>query len=279
MVRQVRLPSGETVPALGLGTWRMGEEARERAREVAAVRFALELGMTLVDTAEMYGEGGSEEMVGEALAEGALRDRAFLVSKVYPHNASRAGVLAACERSLKRLRTDRIDLYLLHWRGGVPLPETVAGFESLRRAGKIRQWGVSNFDVDDMEELLEAGGSACAANQVLYNVARRGPEHDLLPWLEARGIPLMAYSPVEQGRLPRGGALDAVANRLGATPFQAALAFALRRPDVIAIPKASDADHLRENRAALDLALRPEDLAAIDAEFPPPRRKQPLEMI
>jgi diketogulonate reductase-like aldo/keto reductase len=216
MVRQVRLPSGETVPALGLGTWRMGEEARERAREVAAVRFALELGMTLVDTAEMYGEGGSEEMVGEALAEGALRDRAFLVSKVYPHNASRAGVLAACERSLKRLRTDRIDLYLLHWRGGVPLPETVAGFESLRRAGKIRQWGVSNFDVDDMEELLEAGGSACAANQVLYNVARRGPEHDLLPWLRLGESLSWPTAPWSRGGFP--GAAPSTRWRTGSAP-------------------------------------------------------------
>ncbi|WP_262269508.1 aldo/keto reductase [Microvirga yunnanensis] len=272
------LPGGGTVPALGQGTWHMAENAGRRREEVEALRLGVELGMTLIDTAEMYGEGAAEELVAEALAD--QRDRLFLVSKVYPHNASRQGVVEACERSLKRLRTDRLDLYLLHWRGGVPLEETVAGFEELRRSGKIRHWGVSNFDVDDMEELLQApGGETCATNQVLYNVTRRGPEFDLLPWMAKRRMPLMAYSPVEQGRLPRGGALQAIGQSYGASPFQIALAWLLQKPNVIAVPKASRADHVRDNHRALEIRLSPEDLEAIDAEFPPPRRKRPLEMI
>jgi len=275
---KVTLPDGETVPALGQGTWQMAETAGRRKQEIEALRLGVELGMTLIDTAEMYGEGAAEELVAEALSE--QRDRLFLVSKVYPHNASRQGVIQACERSLKRLKTDRLDLYLLHWRGSVPLEETIAGFEELRRSGKIRHWGVSNFDVDDMEELVRIpGGENCAANQVLYNVTRRGPEFDLVPWMAKRSMPLMAYSPIEQGRLPRGGVLQRIGRRHDATPFQIALAWLLQRPAVIAIPKASSQDHVRDNHRALEIRLSPEDVAAIDEEFPPPKRKRPLEMI
>jgi diketogulonate reductase-like aldo/keto reductase len=278
MSLKVTLPSGETVPALGQGTWQMAETASRRKQEIEALRLGVELGMTLVDTAEMYGEGASEELVAEALV--GERDRLFLVSKVYPHNASRQGVVQACERSLRRLKTDRLDLYLLHWRGSVPLEETVAGFEELRRSGKIRHWGVSNFDVDDMEELLRVpSGENCAANQVLYNVTRRGPEFDLIPWMTEHRMPLMAYSPIEQGRLPRGGVLQRIGQKYGASPFQIALAWLLQKPDVIAIPKASSPDHVRDNHRALEIRLGPEDLDAIDAEFAPPRRKRPLEMI
>jgi diketogulonate reductase-like aldo/keto reductase len=278
MSLKVTLPSGETVPALGQGTWQMAETASRRNQEIEALRLGVELGMTLVDTAEMYGEGASEELVAEALV--GERDRLFLVSKVYPHNASRQGVVQACERSLRRLKTDRLDLYLLHWRGSVPLEETVAGFEELRRSGKIRHWGVSNFDTDDMDELLRVpAGENCAANQVLYNVTRRGPEFDLIPWMTEHRMPLMAYSPIEQGRLPRGGVLQRIGQKYGASPFQIALAWLLQKPDVIAIPKASSPDHVRDNHRALEIRLSPEDLDAIDAEFPPPRRKRPLEMI
>lgn len=272
------LPDGESISALGQGTWQMAENAGRRAQEIEALRLGVELGMTLIDTAEMYGEGVAEELVAEALA--AERERVFLVSKVYPHNAGRQGVAEACERSLRRLKTDRLDLYLLHWRGSIPLEETVAGFEELRRSGKIRHWGVSNFDVDDMEELLGVpSGENCATNQVLYNVTRRGPEFDLMPWMEARRMPLMAYSPIEQGRLPRGGALQSIGRRHEANPFQIALAWLLNRSGVIAIPKASSVQHVRENHRALEIRLTPEDLAAIDAEFPAPKRKRPLEMI
>jgi diketogulonate reductase-like aldo/keto reductase len=278
MSLNVALPSGETVPALGQGTWQMAETASHREQEIEALRLGVELGMTLVDTAEMYGEGAAEELVAEALA--GERARLFLVSKVYPHNASRQGVVAACERSLRRLKTDRLDLYLLHWRGSVPLEETVAGFEELRRSGKIRHWGVSNFDADDMEELLQVrGGENCAANQVLYNVTRRGPEFDLIPWMTKHRMPLMAYSPIEQGRLPRDGVLQRIGQKYGASPFQIALTWLLQKPDVIAIPKASSPDHVRDNHQALEIRFGPEDLEAIDAEFPPPRRKRPLEMI
>ncbi|WP_454916465.1 aldo/keto reductase [Xanthobacter sediminis] len=273
----VRLPGGEAVSALGQGTWHMGESAHLRAAEVAALRAGLDLGLDLIDTAEMYGEGGAEEVVGEAVA--GRRDGVFLVSKVYPHNASRAGMLAACERSLKRLRTDHIDLYLLHWRGAHPLAETVAGFEALKEAGKIRHWGVSNFDVADMKELAAAGGSACAANQILYNVGRRGPEFDLMPHLSAAHIPVMAYSPIEQGDLPRGGALARIARKHGVDAFQVALAWVMRRPDVIAIPKATRIAHVEANARARDLVLDAEDLAEIDREFPPPGGKTELEMI
>jgi diketogulonate reductase-like aldo/keto reductase len=278
MSPKVALPNGETVPALGQGTWQMAENSSRRTEEVEALRLGVELGMTLVDTAEMYGEGAAEKLVAEAL--GDWRDRLFLVSKVYPHNASRQGVVQACDRSLNRLQTDRLDLYLLHWRGGVPLEETVAGFEELRRIGKIRHWGVSNFDVDDMEELFRIpGGENCAANQVLYNAARRGPEFDLIPWMAEHRMPLMAYSPIEQGRLPRAGVLQRIGQKYGVSPFQIALAWLLQKPDVIAIPKASSPDHVRDNHRALEIRLGPEDLEAIDAEFPPPKRKRPLEMI
>ncbi|MDQ0510567.1 diketogulonate reductase-like aldo/keto reductase [Angulomicrobium amanitiforme] len=278
MMSGVVLPGGTRVPALGIGTWMMGERAGARKAETESIRLGIELGLTLVDTAEMYGEGACESFLGEALA--GLRDKVFLVSKVYPHNASRAGVVAACERSMKRLKTDHLDLYLLHWRGGVPLAETIAGFEHLRSQGKIRHWGVSNFDTDDMNELSETpGGEGCAANQVLYNLTRRGPEFDLLPWLAQHHVPLMAYSPIEQGRIKTRGVLGDIAAKHGAKPFQIALAWVLRAPGNIAIPKASDPEHMRENARARDIALDADDLAALDAAFPPPGRKRALEML
>ena len=278
MDRRVTLPGGEAVPVLGQGTWTMAEDRSRRAEEIAALRLGIELGMTLIDTAEMYGEGRTEEVVGEAIS--GMRDKVFLVSKVYPHNASRRGVAEACGRSLRRLKTDRLDLYLLHWPGSIPIAETVEGFEALKKAGKIRHWGVSNFDTGEMEELMAvSGGSACATNQILYNLSRRGPEHDLMPWQAARGIPTMAYSPIEQGRLRATGALAEVAKKHGATPYQVALAWVMRRPDVIAIPKASRAEHVWENRAALDLTLDEADLSTLDAAYPPPKRRTPLEMI
>jgi len=277
MARMVELPGGDEVSALGQGTWFMGEKPAQRAAEVAALRQGLDLGLNLIDTAEMYADGGAEEVVGDAIA--GRRDGVFLVSKVYPHNAGRAGVVAACERSLKRLGTDRLDLYLLHWRGSIPQEETLAGFAALEAAGKIRRWGVSNFDVADMNELVAAGGVGCSANQILYNASRRGPEFDLLPLLEAMRVPAMAYSPIEQGRLPRHGALGRVAQRHGVDPFQVALAWVLRRPGMIAIPKATRPEHVAANAAARDLVLDGEDLALIDAEFPPPARKVPLEEI
>ena len=273
-----KLPCGQDVPTLGIGTWRMGEDRRSFDAEVAALKLALDLGVTLIDTAEMYGSGGSERVVAEAVRN--RRDGVFIVSKVLPSNASRTEVATACERSLDNLSTDRIDLYLLHWRGAVPLAETVEAFERLKRQGKIRYWGVSNFDTDDMEELtLSAQGSNCQTNQVLYNLARRGPEYDLIPWSRRRGMPLMAYSPVEQGRLARNARLDAVAARHGATPAQVALAWVLAQPGVIAIPKAVKPDHIRQNVAAAKLRLGAEDLAELDRAFPPPARKRPLEMI
>jgi diketogulonate reductase-like aldo/keto reductase len=276
-IKQVRLPGGEMVPALGQGTWKMGDNPRRRADEVRALQLGLDLGMTLIDTAEMYADGGSEKVVGEAIE--SRRDEVFLVTKVSPGNASREGTIAACERSLKRLATDRIDLYLLHWPGRHPIGETVAAFEKLKSAGKIRHWGVSNFDVKQMEELLAAGGTAVAANQVLYNLTRRGIEFDLLPWQAAHKIPIMAYSPVEQGRLAKHHDLDRIANARGVTSAQIALAFTLVRDDVISIPKASDPAHMRDNRAAADIELTPAELKALDAAFPPPRRKGELEMI
>jgi diketogulonate reductase-like aldo/keto reductase len=274
----VTLPDGTRVPALGQGTWRMGEDARARKAEIAALRLGIELGLTLIDTAEMYGEGGAEEVVGEAIK--GCRDEVFIVSKVYPYNASRRAMVAACDRSLRRLGIDTIDLYLLHWRGAVPLAETVEGFEALRRAGKIARWGVSNLDVDDMEELWSVGGAACATDQVLYNLSERGIEFDLLPWCERHKVPIMAYSPVGQGgRMLRHEALAEVAARHGASPAQVALAWTLRRPDVIAIPKAADPKHVRENAAAATLRLTEEDHATLDAAFPPPRRKRPLAIL
>jgi diketogulonate reductase-like aldo/keto reductase len=273
-------PTGETVPALGLGTWMMAERADRRSEEIAALRLGLDLGMTVVDTAEMYGSGAAEELVGEAI--GKRRSEVFLVSKVLPQNATRQGTIAACERSLKRLKTDRLDLYLLHWRGSVPLAETLEGFESLLQAGKIRYWGVSNFDVDDMEELsalTKRKKLTVSANQVLYNLTRRGIEHDLLPDAQRQRIPIMAYSPIEQSRLAKDKRLNAIAARHSATPSQIALAWLLRVPGVISIPKAGRTDHVRENRAALDIKLTREDEASLDALFPPPKRKTPLEML
>jgi diketogulonate reductase-like aldo/keto reductase len=278
MIPRVALPGGETVAALGQGTWHMSEGERPRPVEAAALRLGVELGMTLIDTAEMYADGGAEEVVAEAIA--GQRDKVFVVSKVYPQNASRRGVPAACERSLRRLKTDRIDLYLLHWRGGTPLAETVEAFEALKSAGKIRHWGVSNFDVDDMEELARSGGASCATNQVLYHLDARGIEFDLLPWSESRGMPVMAYSPVGQaGRLLRSPALTTVAARHKVSAAQAAIAWTLRRPGVISIPKSGDAAHVRANAAAADLTLDATDLAELDAAHPPPRRKQSLAML
>ena len=277
-VRKLKLPDGEQVPALGQGTWKMGESRSKRKDEVAALKLGLDLGMALIDTAEMYAEGGAEEVVAEAVK--GRRREVFIVTKVYPHNASRAGMQAACERSLRRLKTDRIDLYLLHWRGGIPLTDTLAGFEDLKAAGKIRHFGVSNFDLADMKELQALpGGKDAATNQVLYNLKHRGIEFDLLPWGEAQGLPIMAYSPLEIGPLQRASALRRVAERHGVSTAQITLAWVLRRPDVIAIPKASRLEHVRENRAALDLPLTEEDLTELDAAAPPPHRPTPLEMI
>jgi diketogulonate reductase-like aldo/keto reductase len=277
-MRTVTLPDGIEVPALGQGTWHMGEQARAAKDEVAALKLGIDLGVTLIDTAEMYGNGGAEEVVAAATA--GQRDRIFIVSKVYPHNASRTGVAAACERSLKRLRTDRIDLYLLHWRGSHPLDETVGGFEQLRSEGKIRYWGVSNFDTSDMHGLVRLpGGVNCATNQVLYHVGSRGIEYDLLPWSAEHKIPLMAYSPVGQGgRLLQSKALVAVAKRHDATPAQVAIAWTMHHDNVISIPKASDPAHVRENAAAGAISLSDEDLSVIDAAYPPPGRKQSLDI-
>ncbi|ESX42007.1 aldo/keto reductase [Mesorhizobium sp. C416B] len=277
-IRATTLPSGEAVQVLGQGTWKMGEDSRRRAAEVNALKLGLDLGMTLIDTAEMYASGGAEEVVAEAIA--GRRDELFLVSKVLPSNASRAGVARACENSLKRLRTDRIDLYLLHWPGSVPLGETVDAFEALKKAGKICHWGVSNFDTDEMEELTGlSSGDHVQTNQVLYNLSRRGPEFDLAPWSRQRGIPLMAYSPVEQGALARNSRLETIAARHNATAAQIALAWVMAQPGVIAIPKASSQEHVRQNFAALDIELAAEDLAELDRAFPPPTRKRGLEMI
>jgi diketogulonate reductase-like aldo/keto reductase len=278
MTRTTALPSGDIVPILGQGTWNMGDDKRRRSDEASALRLGIDLGMTLIDTAEMYASGGAEEVVREAID--GRRDEVFIVSKVLPSNASRRGVETACEKSLKRLGTDRIDLYLLHWRGGVPLAETVEAFEALKTAGKIRHWGVSNFDTDDMEE-LEAlpAGKGVQTNQVLYNLARRGIEFDLVPWCRERRIPIMAYSPVDQGSLGDDRRLAAIAARHDATPAQIALAWMLQGDGIIAIPKASRPEHVRQNRAALDIRLSPDDLKELDKAFPPPTRKRSLEMI
>ena len=276
-MQKISFPGGPAVPALGQGTWNMGEVKSRHKTEAEALRAGIDLGTTLIDTAEMYGDGATEEFLGEAL--GGLRDRAFLVSKVYPHNAGGKKLEKACEDSLRRLKTDWLDLYLLHWMGQIPLAETVRGMEALKTSGKIRAWGVSNLDLADLKKLEQAGGQNCATDQVLYNVARRGIEFDLLPALCAQKIPTMAYSPVEQGRLSAAGALKTVAGRHGVTIYQAALAWVLRHPNVIAIPKAADVKHVRENRAAADLKLTAQDLAEIDAAFPPPRRKTSLEML
>ena len=276
-IQTIELPDGLRIPALGQGTWRMGEDASRRAEETAALRTGIDLGLTVIDTAEMYGEGETERFLGEALQ--GLRDRVFLVSKAYPQNASRARLRKACEASLKRLKTGTIDLYLLHWRGGVPLAETVEAMEGLREDGLIARWGVSNFDADDMEDLLEAGGDGCSTNQVLYNLSRRGPEYDLLPLMEKLTVPVTAYSPVEQGRLAGHSALDEVAKRHEATGLQVALAWLLLRPDVLAIPKAGTVAHIEENRAAAELTLSDQDLKDLDRAFPPPTKKVSLAML
>jgi len=277
-MKSVRLPSGEKVSALGQGTWYMGEDRSARKAEVAALQLGLDLGLTLIDTAEMYAEGGAEEVVGEALA--GRREQAFLVSKVYPHNASRQGAIAACERSLRRLKTDRIDLYLLHWRGPYPLAETVEAFEALQRAGKIRHWGVSNLNLADMQELWQVpGGSGCVVNQLLYNLGRRGIEWDLLPWLRQQGVLTMAYSPIEQGRLPQQAGLQAYARRHGMTAAQAALAWLLAQDGVLAIPKTTRLARVRENAAVRDLVLDAGQRAELDQLFAPPTRATPLEML
>jgi diketogulonate reductase-like aldo/keto reductase len=275
------LPGGPPMPVLGLGTWRMGESGATHAAEVAALRLALDLGYRAFDTAEMYAEGGAETLLGEALSaalHGSLaREQLFVISKVYPHNASARGVAAACERSLRRLQLEHVDLYLLHWRGAVPLLETVQGFERLRQRGLIRHWGVSNFDLDDMRELCELpGGAACAANQVWYSLSRRGVEFDLLPWQRARQMPLMAYSPIDQGALLDRAALRDMAERRGVAPAQLALAWMLAQPGVMALPKSSDLLHLQQNWQAAGLSLRVDERAELDRLFPPPRRKQAL---
>ena len=277
-MKSVMLPCGESVPALGQGTWRIGDDARHRADEIAALRRGIELGLTLIDTAEMYGEGRSEEVVGEAIR--GRRDEVFVVSKVYPHNASRRAMPRSCEASLKRLGLETIDLYLLHWPGAVPIEETVDAFGSLQRAGKIRHWGVSNLDTDAMQELWRVpGGSGAQANQVLYHLGERGTEWALQPWLRERGVALMAYSPFDEGRLLRHRALGAFAKKLGITPAQAALAWLMAQDGVIAIPKSARVARVEENAAAAALVLTQEQLRELDALFPRPRGPQPLAMI
>ncbi len=277
-MRSLTLPSGQVVPVLGQGTWQLGEQPSRRAEEIAALRLGLDLGMTLVDTAEMYGNGETERLVGEAI-EGR-RDEVFLVSKVLPSNATTQKTIAACERSLKRLRTDCLDLYLLHWRGSVPLEATLEAFALLRERGMIRSWGVSNFDHSDMLELVRtAVGAEVQTDQVLYNLTRRGIEWDLLPWGRASNVPIMAYSPIEQGRLLSHPTLREIAQRHRATPAQIALAWLLRVDLNIVIPKAASTAHVRENRAALDVRLADDDLSLLDQAFPRPSERGPLEML
>ncbi|MBA3539648.1 MAG: aldo/keto reductase [Deltaproteobacteria bacterium] len=277
-LRSITLPSGERVPVLGQGTWQMAEDPSQRANEIASLQAGLELGMTMIDTAEMYGDGRTETLVGEAIR--GRRDAVFLVSKVLPSHASRRGTVAACEGSLRRLGTDRLDLFLLHWRGAIPLEETVAGFDELVAAGKIRGWGVSNFDVVDMEELWALPeGRAVQNNQVLYNLSRRGIEFDLLPWSREANVPITAYSPIEQGRLSAHPAIRTIAARHDATPGQIALAWVLRHDTVFAIPKMGTPARVRENLRALTIQLAPRDLAELDAAFPPPDEAKELEMI
>jgi diketogulonate reductase-like aldo/keto reductase len=277
-MRTARLPGGERIPVLGLGTWRMGEDRERRRREVEALRTGIELGMTLIDTAEMYADGGAERVVGEALRD--RRDEVFVVTKFYPQNATPERMRAACERSLRRLGTDRIDLYLLHWRGGVPLRKTLDGFAELLAAGKIRYAGVSNFDVRDMEELarLNDGLELIATNQVLYNLEKRGVEYDLLPWMRKRHRPVIAYSPIEEGLLAGGThhTLSSIAERHDASAAQVALAWVIRDGDVIAIPKSASIAHVREDRGALELRLTARDLAELDESFAPPEERMPL---
>ena len=277
-MRTVRLPGGDKVVALGQGTWRMGECRAARKGEVAALRHGIACGMTLIDTAEMYGSGGAERVVGEAIR--GQRDRVYLVSKVLPSNAGRKRMKRACEKSLKRLGTDYLDLYLLHWRSGVSLDETIEGFLTLKKDGKIRRFGVSNFDTDDMEELWETpGGRGCQTNQVLYNLKRRWSEASLMPWSRRNGQPLMIYSPLEQGRLPAGGALSAIAATRGVTTMQVALAWVLRHEDIFVVPKASLVAHVDANLGALDITLSDNEIAALDKDFPPPEGGAPLELL
>jgi diketogulonate reductase-like aldo/keto reductase len=277
-MKAITLPSGETVPALGQGTWQLAENDANRKEEIATLRLGLDLGLTLIDTAEMYGEGRVEELVAEAMGE--RRNEVFLVSKVYPHNATRRGAIAACERSLRRLRTDRIDLYLLHWRETTPLAETLEAFTTLQQAGKIRHYGVSNLDRADMQELWAlSGGAGVATNQLLYNLGRRGIEWDLLPWLQKRQVPVMAYSPIEKGALVRDPKLVEFSARHGMTPAQTALAWLLAQDNIIVIPKASNRGHLRENLGAIDHKLTPPQLADLDRLFPPPTGAGQLEMV
>ena len=280
-VKTLPLLSRRKIPVLGQGTWLMGEDVKELGTEIAALRLGLDLGMTLIDTAEMYGEGAAEELVGEAISD--RRGEVYLVSKVLPHNATYEGAIAACERSLRRLKTDYLDLYLLHWRGSVPLAETLDAFRSLKRAGKIRDYGVSNFDVDDLDEAFALpGGAEIVTDQVLYNLKHRGIEWDLLPLCRAQNLPVMAYSPIEHSRREQKGMLDqpvlrSIASRHAATPAQVALAWLLQQ-QVVVIPKASDPDHVRQNHGALNVRLTDEDLAELDQAFPPPRKKIPLEV-
>ncbi len=277
-MRTLKLPSGQLIPILGMGTWQMGENARNRQSEIDALRHGLDLGLTLIDTAEMYGEGGAEEVIAQAIA--SRRAEVFLVSKVYPHNASKRGTITACERSLQRLKTDYLDLYLLHWRGEVPLVETLEALQTLQQSGKIRSYGVSNFDAEDMEEAIGLkDGKGIATNQVLYNLMRRGIEWNLLPWCRQRGIPIMAYSPIEQGRLLNNRTLKMIAQQREVTAAQVAIAWLLHQENVIVIPKSSRIDHVEQNYAALNLKLSAEELAALDAAFPPPTKPVPLEML
>ncbi|MEP0754557.1 aldo/keto reductase [Trichocoleus sp. Lan] len=277
-MRTLKLPSGQLIPVLGMGTWQMGENARNRQSEIDALRHGLDLGLTLIDTAEMYGEGGAEEVIAQAIA--TRRAEVFLVSKVYPHNASKRGTIAACERSLQRLKTDYLDLYLLHWRGSVPLVETLEAFQTLQQSGKIRSYGVSNFDVEDMEEAFGLkDGKGIATNQVLYNLMRRGIEWNLLPWCRQQGIPIMAYSPIEQGRLLNNRTLKAISQQRGVTAAQVAIAWLLHQENVIVIPKSSRIDHVEQNYAALNLKLSADELASLDAAFPAPTKPVSLEML
>ncbi|KAB2846424.1 MAG: aldo/keto reductase [Hyphomicrobiaceae bacterium] len=277
-MRTVTVPSGERVPALGLGTWKMGERASEHAAEVTALKLGLDLGFGLIDTAEMYGEGGAEEIVAEAIA--GRRDSVFIVSKVYPHNASRKGAIAACERSLRRLKTGTIDMYLLHWRGSIPLAETVQAFERLKAQGKIRHWGMSNLDTDEIDELQSVPqGAGCACDQVIYHLGQRGIEWSLMDKCRNLKMPIMAYSPLGQGGILRNAVLRRIADKHAVAPAAVAIAWTLRRDHVISIPKASRADHVRENAKAESLRLDADDLSELDAAFPPPKDKQPLSII
>jgi diketogulonate reductase-like aldo/keto reductase len=277
-VKTIILPNGATVPALGIGTWKMGEDVRRRPSEIAALKQAIDLGMTLIDTAEMYGEGASEELIGEAIR--GRRQDVFLVSKVYPHNAGRKSAVQACDRSLKRLGVEQIDLYLLHWRGSIPLAETFEVFARLAGEGKIGAYGVSNLDTDDLQEAWAIPAAKnLVTDQILYNLTRRGVEHDLLPWCREHRIPIMAYSPVEQGRLLKNRKLIEIARGREATPAQISLAWLLAQPDVIVIPKAGDPAHVSENRMAAEIALTPSEMRELDHAFPRPQQRRPLEML